>query len=83
LIRKGAAAARETHRNMVCLDGDNREHMRSVLGWVERERKGHFLDMEVHRSSTVSQQVFVRYMPLYCIWMPGIFMDIWIRARTR
>jgi hypothetical protein len=35
------------------------------------ERKSHFLDTEVHKSSTVSQQVFVRYMPLYCIWAPA------------
>jgi hypothetical protein len=70
LIRKGAA--RETHRGMVCLEGDNREHMRSVLGWVEGERKGHFLDMEVHKSSTASHQVFVGYIhPLYCIRTPA------------
>ena len=27
-------------------DEDNREHMRSVLGWVEGERKAHFADID-------------------------------------
>jgi hypothetical protein len=30
---------------MFNLDEDDREHMRSVLGWVEGERKGHFPDI--------------------------------------
>jgi hypothetical protein len=32
--------------SQVCLDEHNREHVRSVLGWVEGERKGHFPDID-------------------------------------
>jgi hypothetical protein len=45
-IRKGET--RETHPSMASSssDGENRENMRSVLGWVEGERKGHFPDID-------------------------------------
>jgi hypothetical protein len=76
LIRKGEA--RETHLSMASSDGDNREHMRSVLGWVEGEHKGHFPDIDTAQIqySTVSRQVFVGYMPLYCIWTPAATMHV-------
>jgi hypothetical protein len=44
LIRKGVA--RVTHPSMTRFDEDNREHVRSVLGWVEGARKGHFPDID-------------------------------------
>jgi hypothetical protein len=62
LIRKGDA--RKTHPSMACSDGDNREHMRSVLGWVEGARKGHFPDID-------SAQIKYRIATSFC-WIHAL-----------